>query len=46
MSGGMARVCAVASALGAMLFFVAITFGAFSPPARMASERPAIAQGR
>ena len=33
MSGGFARTCAMASAFLALAFSLAVTFGAFSPPA-------------
>ena len=46
MSGTLARACAMASACLALLFFFAITFGAFSPPPRSTAERPHIAQGQ
>ena len=32
MSGGLARTCATALAVGALLFVLAITLGVFSPP--------------
>lgn len=46
MSGGLTRACAMASAFFALVFFFAVTLGAFAPPARTAGERPHIAQGR
>ena len=46
MSGDMTRVCAMASAFFALIFFFAVTLGAFAPQARSAGERPHIAQGR
>jgi len=43
MSGGLARTCAMASALLALAFFFAVTFGAFSPPAQTGGGKPHIA---
>jgi hypothetical protein len=46
MSGDLTRACATATALLVLLFFFAITFGAFSPPARPMAERPLVAKGQ
>jgi len=46
MSGDLTRVCAMASAFFALVFFVAVTLGAFAPQARSVGDRPHVAQGR
>jgi hypothetical protein len=46
MPGGLTRACAMASAFFALIFFAAVTFGAFTPPARSMADKPHIAQGR
>src|SRR5262249_2585162 len=46
MSGGLTRACAMASAFFALIFFAAVTLGAFAPPARSTAGWPHIAQGR
>jgi hypothetical protein len=46
MSGGLTRACAMASAFFALIFFFAVTLGAFAPSARSTGDRPHIAQGQ
>jgi hypothetical protein len=46
MSGGLTRACAMASAFFALIFFFAVTLGAFAPSARSTGDRPHVAQGQ
>ena len=46
MSGGLARTCATVSAVGALLFFLAITFGVFSPPVASVGNSAILARGQ
>ena len=45
-SGGLARTCATALAVGALLFFLAITLGVFSPPVAPVGDSASLARRR